>query len=88
MSIDLAVVTHTDTVFNTKEIAYAPYGQITVGAEVFTSTGLGTVVECLYTYEEDDVFRFFKKNTKIVPILSVVKKIHYEFEGEKNDLST
>lgn len=70
-------------------ICYAPFGEVGVGDTVkikpHSSALEGTVTEQISTYDGNEVFKFFKKNTKISPVLAVVKKIHYE--GEENDLS-
>lgn len=73
-SIDLAVV---DMEYK-NAICYAPYGTIKPGDTVITSIGNGIVTETLYTYTDNELFAFFKRNVEIVPIRSVVQPISYE----------
>ena len=73
-SIDLAVV----DMEVRNAICYAPYGEIKPGDTVITSIGNGIVTETLYTYTDNELFAFFKRNVEIVPIKSVINPISYE----------
>lgn len=70
-------------------ICYAPYGEVSIGDTVKIKPQRlmfeGAVTDLISTYEENEVFKFFKKNTNISPVIAVVKSIHYK--GEENDLS-
>ena len=74
--IDLVLVSYGKTVG--KEICYAPRHEVEKGDKVVTQFGEGEVVETLFTYSEDEVFKFFARNQKIRPIL--FKPIKYEEE--------
>ena len=78
--IDLVLVEYKDS---SREICYAPRREVNIGDNVITNWGEGKVIETLFTYSEDDVFKFFRRNTKITPVL--YKPIKYE--EESNDLS-
>lgn len=60
------------------EICYAPRRAVDVGDTVLTNFGEGTVTETLFTYSEDEVYSFFKRNMKIRQVLSKIVKIEYE----------
>ena len=60
-----------------KSVGYVPRGEVEVGDIVVTRDGEEEVIDTLFSYTEDDVFQFLKKNTILLPILSVVKKIDY-----------
>lgn len=77
-------------VLEDNKICYAPYCEVGIGdlvkvhdKEKFVIER--TVVDQISTYEENEVFKFFKRNTDISPVLAIVKTIHYEEEA--NDLS-
>lgn len=78
--IDLVVVEYHDS---DREICYAPRREVDIGDAVITKWGEGKVIETLFTYSEDEVFKFFRRNTKIRPV--IYKPIKYE--EESNDLS-
>lgn len=73
-AIDLVVV---DTNYKSA-ICYAPYGVVKVGDTVITDSGTGTVTEAVFTYGEDEVYKFFKRNIDILQVRSVVMAIDYE----------
>ena len=79
--IDLVLVEYKDS---SREICYAPRGEVNIGDDVITKWGDGKVIETLFTYSEDEVFKFFRRNTKIHPVL--YKPIKYK-EGDNSDLS-
>lgn len=65
------------------EICYAPSDELKEGDAVVTQFGEGKVVDVISAWGEDKVFKFFKRNTKIRPVL--YKPIKYEEEND--DLS-
>ena len=65
------------------EICYAPSDELKEGDAVVTQFGEGKVVDIINAWSEDKVFKFFKCNTKIWPVL--YKPIKYEEEND--DLS-
>lgn len=81
MFIDLVVVEYLRNVGT--EICYAPSDELKEGDAVVTQFGEGKVVDTINAWSEDKVFKFFKRNTKIRPVL--YKPIKYE--EEDNDLS-
>ena len=81
MFIDLVVVEYLRN--SGTEICYAPSDELKEGDAVVTQFGEGKVVDIINTWSEDKVFKFFKRNTKIRPVL--YKPIKYE--EENNDLS-
>lgn len=81
MFIDLVVVEYLRN--SGTEICYAPSSELKEGDAVVTQFGEGKVVDTINAWSEDKVFKFFKRNTKIRPVL--YKPIKYE--EEDNDLS-
>jgi len=58
-------------------IGYVPRGTVEIGDIVVTRDGEMEVKDTLFSYTEDDVFQFLKRNTILTPIISVVKTIDY-----------
>ena len=81
MFIDLVVVEYLRNAGT--EICYAPSNELKEGDAVVTQFGEGKVVDMISAWHEDKVYSFFKRNTKIRPVL--YKPIKYE--EENNDLS-
>lgn len=79
--IDLVVVEYLRN--GGTEICYAPSCEVKEGDTVVTQFGEGKVVENLTVWNDDTVLKFFKRNTKIRPVL--YKPIKYEEEND--DLS-
>lgn len=73
-SIDLVIV---DAEYKNL-ICYAPYNTVHMGDTVITGSGNGQVVETLFTYSENDVFQFFKRNVDLIPIKAVIQNVNYE----------
>ena len=86
MSIDLVIVRPVKGEGRT--IGYVPRGAVEIGDVVITRFGEEEVVDTLYSYTEDDVFKFMKKNTILTPIYSVIKKLDYSKIGGDYDLQT
>ena len=61
-----------------KEICYAPSCSVEPGMTVITDFGEGVVDETLFTNREDEVYKFFSRNMRIRPVLSIVKEIKYK----------
>lgn len=73
-SIDLLIV---DTQYK-NVICYAPRNTVKLGDTVITDIGTGKVTDTMFTYSEDDVYKFFKRNMDIIPVKSVITPINYE----------
>ena len=78
--IDLVIVDYGNNCGT--EICYTPRGAVDVGDTVLTQFGEGKVTETLFTYSEDDVYKFFKRNMKIRQVLSKLITIKYDPEDE------
>ena len=61
-----------------KEICYAPGCVVEPGMTVITDFGEGIVEETLYVNRDEEVFKFFSRNMRIRPVLSIVKEIKYK----------
>ena len=75
MSIDLVVIQPVKG--GGRLVGYVPKGAVGIGDTVITRDGEMEVIDTLFSYTEDDVFKFLRKNTILTPIISVVKKIDY-----------
>lgn len=60
-----------------RSVGYAPRGEVNVGDTVITQFGEEIVLDTLFTYSEDEVFQFLKRNSTLTKIQSVVKTIDY-----------
>lgn len=69
-----------------RSIGYAPRGEVNVGDTVVTQFGDEVVLDMLFTYSEDDVYQFLKRNKTLTRIKSVVKTIDYS-EIDETDRS-
>lgn len=88
-SFDLVFID--DGADNRLRLCYAPYNTVKIGDTVLIDcengkSVFGTVADTTYTFGEDDVFLFLKRNIDILPIKAVLRELKYK--GENNDLST
>lgn len=60
-----------------RSVGYAPRGEVNVGDTVITQFGEEVVLDTLFTYSEDDVYQFLKRNSTLTRIQSVMKTIDY-----------
>ena len=75
MSIDLVVIQPVKG--GGRLVGYVPMGAVGIGDTVITRDGEMEVIDTLFSYTEDDVFKFLRKITILTPIISVVKQIDY-----------
>lgn len=81
---DLVAVQYDEFYSNETAIYKAPEYALTVGDEVETDFGRGTVVDVFHVWSGDPLFKFIYKYRRLHKVKSVLKKLDYEDEKNGN----
>lgn len=76
--IDLVAVTRDPFYAEKTDIFEAPYCKLSVGDEVETEFGRGTVVDIVNVWRESNLYNFITRHSNFHRVKSIIEPLNYE----------